>query len=91
MVLNPEVQACGGTNIVNTDPVCFPCNNVTRMNKMKNYSDNRELSKILTWININGFILDSIRYTASVLVRTFPIDEDSIRHPKFFTRVKYTP
>jgi len=46
---------------VNTDPVCFPCNNVTRMNKMKNYSDNRELSKILTWININGFILDSIR------------------------------
>jgi len=48
-------------------------------------------SKNVTWININGFMFNSIRYTAIVLERTFPIDEYSIGHPKFFTRVKYPP
>jgi hypothetical protein len=46
----------------------------------------------ITWIDLNGFILDAIRYKSGVIsVRSLPIDENSIRHSKVVSSIKGRP
>lgn len=43
----------------------------------------------ITRIDWNGLILDAIRYKSGVVsVRSLPIDENSIRHPKVVSSIK---